>query len=86
MTWPALTAAAALAIAAMAPNASAGPLARRCVAGSTPLAVGAQVLVVKRVAGSRIELSVCRRGSRRALRLGATFRNGTDTSAARVRR
>ncbi len=71
-----LTSAAVLAATA----ASAASPAPRCVAGGVPLATGPQVLLVKRTAGSRTELWACRRGSRRALRLGMAFRNGTSTS------
>ena len=75
-------AAAGLASAAVlaAAAASAASPASRCVAGGVPLATGPQVLLVKRAAGSRTELWACRRGSRRALRLGTAFRNGTSTS------
>lgn len=51
-----------------------------CVAGGIPIATGSQVVVVKRTVRDRTELWACRRGSRRPLALGATFRNGTGTS------
>ncbi len=62
---------------AVAPSATAGPLAERCVAGSVPLLVGTHALLVRRTSpGGRAELSACRRGSLRAIRLGATY--GSD--------
>jgi hypothetical protein len=77
----AAAATAALAMGGLAPGAGASARAdaRRCVARSVPVAVGARVLVVKRAAGSRTELWVCRRGSGRPLRLGATFGDSTST-------
>ncbi len=64
----------AIALAAAAPAATGGPVAERCVAGSVPLVVGRQALLVRRASpGGRAELYACRRGSRRIVALGATF-------------
>lgn len=65
---------------AMAPGAAAAPPPTRCVVGGVTLASGPRVLLVTRAAGRRAELWACRRGSRRALRVGTAFRNGTSTS------
>lgn len=62
---------------AVAPPDAVGAAAPRCVAGGVPLATGPQALLVRRAAGSRTELWACRRGSRRALRLGLVFRTRT---------
>ncbi len=71
-----------VALAAAAPAAIGGPLARRCVARSTPLLVGRRALLVRREAqGDRVELSACRRGGRGAVALGATYGNDVSTNA-----
>jgi len=73
---------AAIVLAGAAPSALAGPLARRCVPGSTPLLVGKRALLVRRASqGDRAELSACRRGSHRAVALGATYGNDVSTNA-----
>lgn len=65
---------ATIALAATATIATGGPVAERCVAGSVPLVVGRQALLVRKAsAGDRAELSACRRGSRGVVRLGATY-------------
>ncbi len=71
-----------IALAATAPVATGGPVAERCVAGSVPVVVGRHALLVRRASsGGRAELSACNRGSRGAIRLGATYGNGLSPRA-----
>lgn len=73
---------AALAVTVAVPAASGGPVADRCVAGSVPVVVGQQALLVRKAgAGDRAELSACRRGSRRGVRLGAAYGNAAGPHA-----
>ncbi len=73
---------AAGAVASTGPAALSGPLAQRCVPGGTLVVGGRQALIVRRaVSRDRADLLACRRGSRKAVRLGATYGNSPNPRA-----
>jgi len=73
---------AACALAATGPGAAGGPIARRCLAGGTPLVAGRQALLVRgAAAGGRAELAACGRPQGRRVRVGATFGEGPNAHA-----